>query len=170
MNQEFAGYSITRSMSGGGMTKLYVAIDAQQTRYVIRVLDAVMAKERKNRSRFFYGGEVIARLNSPKPNPNIVRFIKAGYEGKIPYMILEYIESRTLRDLFNKETKEVVVDDFAVHESMVAFAERLMPEHVGRIKRFEGERPNGFIAKPYAIDEFRDKVVTLIQSESPTLI
>jgi serine/threonine-protein kinase len=99
MNQEFAGYSITRSMSGGGMTKLYVAIDAQQTRYVIRVLDAMMAKDRKNRTRFFHGGEVIARLNSPQPNPNIVRFIKAGYEGKTPYMVLEYVESRTLRDL-----------------------------------------------------------------------
>ena len=67
MNQEFAGYSITRSMSGGGMTKLYVAIDAQQTRFVIRVLDAVMAKDRKSRNRFFHGGEVLARLHTPKP-------------------------------------------------------------------------------------------------------
>ncbi|HAL92003.1 MAG TPA: hypothetical protein DCM68_03140 [Verrucomicrobia bacterium] len=99
MNQEFAGYSITRSLTGGGMTKLYVAIDAQQTRYVIRVLDAVMAKERRNRTRFFHGGEVIARLNTPKPHPNIVSFIKAGYENKMPYMVLEYVESRTLRDL-----------------------------------------------------------------------
>lgn len=99
MNQEFAGYSITRPMTGGGMTKLYVAIDAQQTRYVIRVLDAVNARDRKNRTRFFHGGEVIARLNSPNPHPNIVRFIKAGYEGKTPFMVLEYIESRTLRDL-----------------------------------------------------------------------
>jgi eukaryotic-like serine/threonine-protein kinase len=99
MNQEFAGYSITRTLTGGGMTKLYVAIDAQQTRYVIRVLDAVMARERRNRQRFFHGGEVIARLHSPKPHPNIVSFIKAGYEGKTPYMVLEYIDSRTLRDL-----------------------------------------------------------------------
>ena len=99
MNQEFAGYSITRSMSGGGLTKLYVAIDAQQVRYVIRVLDAVQARDRKNRNRFFHGGEVIARLNSPQPHPNIVPFIKAGYEGKTPFMVLEYIESRTLRDL-----------------------------------------------------------------------
>jgi serine/threonine-protein kinase len=99
MNQEFAGYSITSPMTGGGMTKLYVAIDAQQTRYVIRVLDAVNARDRKNRTRFFHGGEVIARLNSPNPHPNIVRFIKAGYEGKTPFMVLEYIESRTLRDL-----------------------------------------------------------------------
>jgi len=99
MNQEFAGYSITRSITGGGMTKLYVAIDAQQTRYVIRVLDPVMARDRRARKRFFHGGEVIARLHHPQPHPNIVPFIKAGYEGKIPYMVLEYIESRTLRDL-----------------------------------------------------------------------
>jgi eukaryotic-like serine/threonine-protein kinase len=99
MNQEFAGYSITRSMSGGGLTKLYVAIDAQQVRYVIRVLDPVQARDRQAKKRFFYGGEVIARLQSPKPHPNIVPFIKAGYEGKTPFMVLEYIESRTLRDL-----------------------------------------------------------------------
>ena len=99
MNQEFAGYSITRPMTGGGMTKLYVAIDPQQNRYVIRVLDAIVAKDRQARKRFFYGGEVIAHLNHPQPHPNIVPFIKAGYEGKIPYMVLEYIESRTLRDL-----------------------------------------------------------------------
>jgi len=99
MNQEFAGYSITRSMSGGGMTKLYVAIDAQQRRVVIRVLDAVRAKDRKNRKRFFHGGDVIAKLNTPTQNPNIIPFIQQGYEGKIPYMVLDYIESRTLRDL-----------------------------------------------------------------------
>ncbi len=99
MNQEFAGYSITRSITGGGLTKLYVAIDAQQTRYVIRVLDAVSAKDRHARNRFFHGGEVIARLNSPQQHPNIVPFIKAGYEGKTPYMVLQYVESRTLRDL-----------------------------------------------------------------------
>ncbi len=99
MNQEFAGYSITRTLTGGGLTKLYVAIDAQQVRYVIRVLDAVTARDRRARKRFFYGGEVLARLQHPKPHPNIVPFVKAGYEDKTPYMVLEYIESRTLRDL-----------------------------------------------------------------------
>ncbi len=43
---------------------------------------------------------MIARPHHPQPHPNIVLFaIKAGYEGKIPGMVLEYIESRHLRDL-----------------------------------------------------------------------
>ncbi|MDF1836547.1 MAG: Rne/Rng family ribonuclease [Planctomycetota bacterium] len=61
--------------------------------------------------------------------------------GPTPLYQESDVATRTLRDLFNKETKEVVVDDFAVHENMVEFAERLMPEHVGRIKRYEGQRP-----------------------------
>ena len=99
MKQDFAGYSITRSISGGGMTKLYVALDRQKARYVIRILDPAAARDRSAKKRFFYGGEVIARLNSPQQHPNIVRFVEAGYEGKTPYMVLEYIETRTLRDL-----------------------------------------------------------------------
>jgi ribonuclease E len=61
--------------------------------------------------------------------------------GPTPLYQESDVATRTLRDLFNKETKEVVVDDFAVHETMVDFAERQMPEHVGRIKRYEGQRP-----------------------------
>ncbi len=61
--------------------------------------------------------------------------------GPTPLYQESDVATRTLRDLFNKETKDVVVDDFAVHESMVEFAERLMPEHVERIKRFDGQRP-----------------------------
>lgn len=99
MKQEIAGYTITRSMSGGGMTRLYVAVDSNQERYVIRVLDPQMAKERKNRNRFFEGGEILKKLNTPEPRPDIVPFVSSGYADKVPYMVLKYIESRTLRDL-----------------------------------------------------------------------
>lgn len=93
--QEFAGYSITRSLAGGGMTKLYVALDNQQNRYVIRTLTPEHAKSRKARQRFFGGGDILRQMN----HPCIVRFVAQGMEDKIPYMVVEYIESRTLRDL-----------------------------------------------------------------------
>ncbi|HPF15529.1 MAG TPA: Rne/Rng family ribonuclease, partial [Planctomycetota bacterium] len=66
--------------------------------------------------------------------------LKTG-RGPTPLYQESDVATRTLRDLFNKETKEVLVDDFAVHEQMVEFAERLMPEHVERIQRYEGQRP-----------------------------
>ena len=48
---------------------------------------------------------------------------------------------RTLRDLFNARTKEVVIDDSEVHEEVLSFANELMPDQVDRIKRHEGSRP-----------------------------
>lgn len=61
--------------------------------------------------------------------------------GPCPLYLESDLATRTLRDLFNRETKEVLVDDFQVYEQMVQFAEALMPEHVGRIKRYEGAKP-----------------------------
>jgi len=61
--------------------------------------------------------------------------------GPAPLYLESDVATRTLRDLFNRRTKEVLVDDFTVYEQMVNFAEKLMPEHVGRIKRYEGDRP-----------------------------
>ena len=61
--------------------------------------------------------------------------------GPAPLYLESDVATRTLRDLFNRRTKEVLVDDFTVYEQMVGFAEKLMPEHVGRIKRYEGDRP-----------------------------
>lgn len=64
-----------------------------------------------------------------------------GSRGPAPLYLESDVATRTLRDLFNRRTKEVLVDDFTVYEQMVNFAEKLMPEHVGRIKRYEGDRP-----------------------------
>jgi len=99
MNQEIAGYSLTRKLAGNGATRLYVALDAQQERYIVRVLDSAGAKNRLARTRFVRGGEILAALQTPRPHPNIVPFVKAGVENKTHYMVLRYVESRTLRDL-----------------------------------------------------------------------
>lgn len=99
MNLEIPGYSITRSMGSGGMTRLYVALDPQQNRYVIRVLNADCERDRRSRKRFFEGAEILQKLHTPRPHPNLVRLVKAGVVDHTSYMVLRYVESRTLRDL-----------------------------------------------------------------------
>lgn len=118
-------------------------------------------KERKRLKR------ILASMNTPKDMGVIVRTAGVGRtktdlqrdldyllglwesfgekltksRGPAPLYLESDVATRTLRDLFNRETKEVIVDDLAVHEQMVSFAKALMPEHVGRIKRHEGDRP-----------------------------
>lgn len=93
--REFAGYSIVRNLAGGGMTRLFVALDGFQNRVVVRYLLDNWARHWKIRRKFFHGADVLKQLD----HPNIVRLIKTGYEGRTPYMVLEFVESRTLRDL-----------------------------------------------------------------------
>ena len=93
--REFAGYSIVRNLSGGGMTRLFVALDSAQNRVVLRYLLENWARKWRFRKRFFHGAKVLSKLK----HPQIVNLIKTGYEGRLPYMVLEFVESRTLRDL-----------------------------------------------------------------------
>ena len=70
-------------------------------------------------------------------------FGKRLVSGRNPAPLYEEssVAIRTMRDLFNAKTKSVIVDDPAVHASMVKFAEALMPEHVDRIVLHENSRP-----------------------------
>ena len=94
-SRDFAGYSIIRNLAGGGMTRLYVALDPAQNRVVIRHLTGDATRHRRIRKNFFKSAEIMARLN----HPNIIKFIKTGYRDKIPFMVLEYVVSRSLREL-----------------------------------------------------------------------
>lgn len=93
--RQFLDYSIIRDLAGGGMAHLYVARDAGQNRVIVRVLREQYVRDRRIHKNFLYSAEILARLQ----HPNIVRLIKCGRDGRTPYMVLEYIESRNLRDL-----------------------------------------------------------------------
>jgi serine/threonine-protein kinase len=91
----FAGYDVIRPLASGGMTRLLLALDAHRRHVVIRYLMEEFAQRWSYRRHFFHGAKVIERLN----HPHIARLIKTGYQDRVPYMVLEYIESKTLRDL-----------------------------------------------------------------------
>ncbi len=92
---ELPGYAIIRNIFKGGMTDLYVATDSNDRRVVIRILKKQYAHERRIRKKFLFGAKVLSRLE----HPNIIRQLDYGRYAGNPYMILQYIESRTLRDL-----------------------------------------------------------------------
>jgi serine/threonine protein kinase len=97
--QEFAGYAITRRLAAGGMTSLFVGVDASQNRFVIRRLKPEHLRDRRIRAGFMHGAEVLAKLH----HPNIVRLVQSGTFQDEPYMVLEYVESRNMRELISRK-------------------------------------------------------------------
>ncbi|MSR61769.1 MAG: Rne/Rng family ribonuclease [Planctomycetes bacterium] len=62
---------------------------------------------------------------------------------------------RTMRDLFTPETEAVIVDDPEVHQRVIEFTKRLMPEHLERVKLHEGERP---LLHSYGVEQDFEKI------------
>ncbi len=75
--------------------------------------------------------------------------------GPAPLYQESNVAIRTLRDLFGPTTKEVVVDDPVVHEELIEFAEKLMPEQIDRVRLYDAERP---IFHQYGIEQDYEKI------------
>ena len=88
-------YTIIRTMMGGGVTNLYLASHARHGRVVVRCLKPALHGHKRLYRNFFSGGEILAQLH----HPLIVRFIEMGTWQDMPFMVLEYVESRNLREL-----------------------------------------------------------------------
>ena len=84
-------------------------------------------------------------------------FSKRLTHGKTPTPLYQEndLAIRTMRDLFSRRTKSVVVDDEEVCEAMKEFARKLMPEHEERIVLHDGARP---IFHHYGVEQDYEKI------------
>lgn len=116
IGQEFAGYTLTRRLAHGGMTQLYVAVDRQQHRVVLRRLKPDFIKDRRIRNHFLRGAEILAKLH----HPNLVRLHKAGLFNDEPFMALEYVESRNMKDLIQAKSPLLYQNVLTMFRQMAA--------------------------------------------------
>jgi serine/threonine protein kinase len=114
--QEFAGYSITRRLASGGMTYLYVGVDAMQNRVVIRRLKPEYIRDRRIRATMLAGAEVLSKLH----HPNIVRLIRFGTYQDEPYTVVEYVEARNLRELILRKDPLIYQNILTILRQMAA--------------------------------------------------
>ena len=95
-----SGYTTIRPIFVGGMTDIYVARAAAGPRVVLRFLKEVYARQRAVRKRFLQSAKIMAQID----HPHIVRLIDAAVQDGIPYMVLDYIEARSLRTHLNQRS------------------------------------------------------------------
>jgi tetratricopeptide (TPR) repeat protein len=89
-------YEILAPLGAGGMGEVYRARDARLGREVaVKVLPAELATDADRRARF----EQEARAASALNHPNIVVVHDVGFEAMTPYLAMELVEGRTLREI-----------------------------------------------------------------------
>jgi serine/threonine-protein kinase len=93
-------YRIEREIARGGMAEVYLAIDESLNRQVaLKALFPEFAREPSFVERFRREAQAAANLN----HPNIVGIYDWGQEAGTYFIVMEYVEGRSLRDLIRSE-------------------------------------------------------------------
>src|SRR5580765_1478777 len=103
-----ANYQLDRELAGGGMSRVFIAIDRVLGRkVVVKVLPPDLAAG-VNRDRFRREIQVVAQLQ----HPHIVPLLSAGEQGDLLWYTMPYIEGESLRAALERKrqftTREVM--------------------------------------------------------------
>ncbi|HTR01681.1 MAG TPA: protein kinase [Thermoanaerobaculia bacterium] len=94
----FGQYQIVARLGAGGMGEVYRARDTRLGRDVaVKALSAAVAHDASRLSRF----ETEARSASALNHPNIVTIHEVGHDAAGPFIVMELVDGRTLRELLH---------------------------------------------------------------------
>lgn len=93
-------YELGEALGRGGMAKVFKATDTRLDRTVaVKVLAPELAGDHAFVERFQREAQAAARLN----HPNIVGVYDSGSAGDVHYMVMEYVQGRTLADVLAQD-------------------------------------------------------------------
>jgi len=96
VGSRFGAYEVLSPLGSGGMGEVYRALDTRLGRMVaLKVLPDALAADAERLARF----EREARAASALNHPNIITIHDIGSLGSTPFIIMELVEGKTLREL-----------------------------------------------------------------------
>ncbi len=100
-------YRVDERVARGGMATVYRATDTRLDRTIaLKVMHHSFAEDPDFVARFTREARAAARLS----NPHIVKVFDQGQDGSTIFLAMEYVPSRTLRDVLN-ERKQLPVEE-----------------------------------------------------------
>ncbi|MFG2055785.1 Stk1 family PASTA domain-containing Ser/Thr kinase [Micromonospora sp. NPDC048930] len=115
-------YRIRGRVARGGMATVYTATDERLERTVaVKIIHPTQAPEARARlagfvARFTDEAKTIARLT----HPNVVAVYDQGTHAGLPYLVMEYVRGRTLRDVLTERRRLNPDEALAIAEQMLA--------------------------------------------------
>lgn len=124
--RQVAGYELLARLGEGGSGTVFKARQPGLDRLVaLKILSPQLAKEREYVQRFHLEAKAAARVN----HPNIVQVLAAGYDDKIkvPYIVYEFVDGKTLTGLVEDRgslpEREALAVTRAIGDALGALAE-----------------------------------------------
>ena len=115
-------YRILARVARGGMATVYTATDERLERTVaVKIINPARAGSPEARlsgfpDRFTEEAKTIARLT----HPNVVAVYDQGAHNSLPYLVMEYVRGRTLRDILTERRRLDPAEALAIMEQMLA--------------------------------------------------
>lgn len=101
IGKQIAHYQILQKLGGGGMGEVYRARDTQLRREVaIKFLGEKSTSDPDRLARFLIEARSASALN----HPNIITIHEVGESDGKPYIVMELVEGRTLREIMSKQS------------------------------------------------------------------
>jgi serine/threonine protein kinase len=120
--QQLGPYRIVTQLGSGGMATVYKAYHARLDRYVaIKMMHQAFLQDQNFLTRFEREAQIVARLEHPHIVPI---FDFADFSGQ-PYLVMKFIEGRTLKAVLNE--KSLTLDE--IQRIMPAIADALDYAH-----------------------------------------
>ncbi len=140
----FGHYEIIKQIGAGGMGEVYLAEDKKLDRRVaVKILNEKFAKHESNLNRFIKEAKAASALN----HPNILVIHEIGESENSNYIVSEYIEGETLRDIILKTSLDLP----EILEISTQIANALVAAHSAKIVHRDIKpeniivRPDGFV-------------------------
>lgn len=110
-------YVIRSRIARGGMAMVYLGNDLRlERRVAVKVMHAHLAEDDNFVRRFEQEARSAARL----AHPNLVSVLDQGIDGGLPYLIMEYLPSITLRELLKQQRRLTTDQALEMSEAVLA--------------------------------------------------
>jgi serine/threonine-protein kinase len=110
-------YRVRERVARGGLATVYTALDERLDRTVaLKIVHPTQAAEAQFVDRFIAEARAIARLT----HPNVVAAYDQGTHHGLPYLVMEYVKGRTLREILGTRRRLTPVEALAIAEQMLA--------------------------------------------------